>query len=60
MIRKSIRNYRSRQQTAPRLCDVVVDENNTVSLQFKQGDRVESITVPDFLSQLGEAMKSAP
>lgn len=60
MIKKAIRNFQSLSPNPPRLCDLVVDEENTASLQFKRGGRVESIPVSDFLHQLGDAAKPAP
>ena len=57
VIQKAIRNYNSKLPYPPRLCNLILSEDNVAALEFKLGDRKEVIPLPDFLAQLGECIK---
>ena len=58
MKRIPIRNFRSTRTVKPRLFDAIINEDNKVVLEIKNGPNKEQIPLEDVMEQIRDNSKS--
>ena len=58
-VQRPIWNVHNDKQKPTRLCDVLIEDDNTASLVFKNGKQFERIPWLEVVSQVDDARKSA-
>ncbi len=59
-VQQPIRNNSSNRNVKPRVCDVLIDDNDKVYLDFKGADKKHQVVLLiDVLKQVEEAMQKA-